>query len=235
MALTGLAAMKQRKKEREEAANRPKANWFSPTAEGVKVRFLQELDDASPNYNADNGLGIIAVERVSPYDFKRRAVCTLETEGKCYPQEWHEEGQRTKLDKNGDEYKGGWRQQTNFYISVLAERDGKTQVEILRRNFNNSFVDDLMEIAEEDGTITEQTFIVKKRGSGTQTTWTLKPSRDGELEVGDAKPYNLEEVALRHVPYDQQPAFFDMLPNGNVPTKTVSEVSSEKKTEEDEW
>jgi len=230
-----LADMKRRKKEREEAANRPKANWFQATTEGVKVRFLQELDEGSPNYNAENGLGIVAVERVSPYDFKRRAVDTLESEGKSYPEEWHKEGQTTGVDKNGEKYTGGWRQRTNFYITVLAERDGKTQTEILSRNFNNSFVDDLIEIAEEDGTITDQTFVIKKRGSGTQTTWTLKPSRDGELEIGDAKAYDLEQVALRHVPYDQQPAYFDMLPSGDVPTKKVSEAAAQPKAQEEEW
>jgi len=232
---SGLAAMKQRKKEREEAANRVKADWFKATPEGVKVRFLQEIDDASPNYNEEQGLAVFAVERQHPVDFKKRAVCTLEEEGQCYPEEWHRELQRVGKYPDGTEYKGGWKQKTNFYISALVERNGEKKVEILQRNFNNSFVDDLIEIAEDEGTITEKTYIIKKRGEGTSTTWSLKEARDGELDVTGVKAYDLDKVALRHIPYDQQPSFFGMPANASSPVATKVEDTPSLSSSNDEW
>jgi len=230
----GLADIKKRQQEREEAANRPKANWFSFPKGGpdsFKVRFMQELDEEASNFDPEQGLAVIAVERVSPYDFKKRALCTLEEEGKCYPEEWHKAAQAAGKDKNGDDYKGGWRQRENFYITVLVERDGKVQTEIIQRNLHNSFVADLVEIHEDDGTITEKTYILKKRGSGTQTQWILKESKD-ELEIGDHKAYDLDQTALRHIPYDQQPAFFG---EGKVAADSGEVEAKKQSSDEDEW
>lgn len=232
--VSGLAAIKQRKQEREEAANRPKANWFSFKKDGpdtLNVRFLQELDEEAANYDPEQGLAVIAVERVSPYDFKKRALCTLESEGKCYPEEWHRAAQESGVDKNGAEYKGGWKQKEFFYITVLVERDGKVQTEIIQRNLHSAFVADLLEIHDDEGTLTDRTYTIKKRGTGTQTQWVIKPAKE-QIDVGDHKAYDLDSVALRHIPYDQQPAFFG---EGKVSTGSNEPVATKAAAEDDEW
>jgi hypothetical protein len=67
-----------------------KARWAKlEDAESVKVRFLQELDPDSPTYNEKAGLGFIAVEHTNPKDYRRKALCTMEDQGKCYGCEQH--------------------------------------------------------------------------------------------------------------------------------------------------
>ena len=67
MAIKGLAAIRQlqeEKKAQEEARNRPKADWFKfpKGTDSVVVRFLQELDEASPGFNPEAGVGLVEVE-----------------------------------------------------------------------------------------------------------------------------------------------------------------------------
>ena len=76
-----------------------KAKWVKlEDSESVKVRFLQELDPDSPTYDQKNGLGFIAVEHTNPKDYRRKALCTTEDQGKCWGCEQHRK-----------DYKAGWK------------------------------------------------------------------------------------------------------------------------------
>ena len=76
-----------------------KGRWVKlEDAESVKIRFLQELDPDSPTYSEKAGLGFIAVEHTNPKDYRRKGLCTMEDQGKCYGCEQHRK-----------DYKAGWK------------------------------------------------------------------------------------------------------------------------------
>jgi hypothetical protein len=67
-----------------------KARWVKlEDGESVKIRFLQELDPDSPSYNEKSGLGFIAVEHTNPKDYRRKALCSMDDQGKCWGCEQH--------------------------------------------------------------------------------------------------------------------------------------------------
>lgn len=208
---TGLARLKQQREEaaaREAARNRPKANWLgtgmiNKAGGSITGRFLQELDEDSPSFNPERGTAVLAVEHEAPGPdgFKRRGLCTADPDdgGDCYP------CQRHQADPTA-----GWKQKENFYINFLAE-DGKTYV--ISRNANSSFVGALMEEAvdeetEEPISITDSDFKITVSGSGTQTQWLIKRLKRAPLDDSKAEVFDLEETALRRVPYADQPKFY---------------------------
>lgn len=242
MALEGLAALKARKQadaERAAARNRPKAEWLTsvfpkPTSKGgvgdvVEVVFLQELDASASGYTEERGIGKVEVEHqgLGKEGFKRRASCTLETEGQCYA----EEKLRADWEANSD-----MRQRTNLYINVAANIDGQWKPFVLTRNFNSSFVDQLMLEAEDEGSITNNVFRINKTGSGTTTSWNLKRLTKEELpDLSDLEVFDIEETVLRHIPYEKQAEWYA----GGAPART--EGASEDRpsgapaTADDEW
>ena len=93
-----------------------KARWVKlEDGESVKVRFLQELDPDSPSYNEKAGLGFIAVEHTNPKDYRRKALCTMDDQGKCWGCEQHRK-----------DFKAGWKGRSRLYINVLVD-DGKEE------------------------------------------------------------------------------------------------------------
>jgi hypothetical protein len=205
MAESGLAALKRKKqenKEREEARNRPKAEWFKfpKGVTAVRARFLQEIDAESANYNPERGLAVLAIEHEAPgkEGFKKRANCTLDDEGRCLACSRH------KLD-----YKAGWRQRQNFYVNALIQVENEEpKVYMLSRNFNSPFVDQLMDAAEDDGTITDKNFRITKTGEGTKTNWILKELKDEPFDDAEAEVFSIEETALRQIPFERQEEWY---------------------------
>ena len=237
--VTGLAAMKQARKEHEEAvtnAKRPKANWFGwkgVVGDTQVVQFMQELDAEATGYSAEAGLAIFPHEHVSPGNYQKRAECILESEGRCAPDEWHNAANAS----GNKDYKGGWRAKVNFYITVLAKgKDdaGKEvmQPQILSRNFYSTFVEDLIDIAETEGTITDRKYIIKKSGSDTTTRWSIKEYKEkGKIvspDVTEEVAYDLKASAVRTVSYDEQAAFFEQ--TSQVPTQDYATASSARTT-----
>lgn len=225
--IKGLKAIKAAQAEKAaaaEAANRPKANWFKlASGQSVKVAFLQELDEESPNYNPDRGTGIIAVEHNAPGPdgWKRRGLCSMDAEGHCYPDERHKQ-----------DPKAGWRQKQNLYINVLVDySDGNGPVSaILSRNANSSFVMQLIDEAAEDGTITDNNFKITRQGEGTSTTWMLKRLKEPAFDSSKAEVFNLEDQ-LREITYENQPAFYGELAVEATSVPAASKVA----TADDEW
>lgn len=223
----GLAAIEKYKADKaaqQEQANAPKANWFNfgkDRPDQQTVRFLQEFSEESPHYSEANGLGFMAVEHVSPENWKRRATCTLDSEGRCFACEQH------KASQGDPEYKGQWKQKTNLYVNVLVDTPDGPRVEVLSRNANSSFVEQLLqELRDEDG-ITDANYRITKSGTGTSTTWTLKRLKGEPLDDKGVEVFPDESV-LRAVEYDRQPKYYDVVVASGAP------VEERKKVEVDE-
>ena len=60
-----------------------KVRWFKiADGQAVKIRFVEELDEDSANYNEARGLALVVSEHTNPKDYKRKAVDTMESEGR---------------------------------------------------------------------------------------------------------------------------------------------------------
>lgn len=210
-AIKGLAAIRKHQEEQKakaEAANRPKAEWFKwPKSVTVATAlFLQELDEEATNYNSERGVGFIQVEHQAPGPdgYKRRANCTIESEGECYACERHSQ-----------DYKEGWRQRQNLYINALVDfgqGEGPKPV-VIQRNANSSFVQALIEEAVEEGTITGTNYRITKVGEGTTTQWLLKALKD-RFDDNGVEVFDLDETAVRKVTYEKQPDYYGAVYSG---------------------
>ena len=179
-----------------------KGRWVKlEDGESVKVRFLQELDPDSPSYNEKNGLGFIAVEHTNPKDYRRKALCTMEDQGKCYGCEQHRK-----------DYKAGWKGRSRLYINVLVD-DGKEDpyVAILSQGSSGKTVTPtLIEYAGEMGSITNLMWRIKRSGTKTDTSYTIIPLAKDEsaFDTSSLELFDLETSAVRDLPYTEQEAFF---------------------------
>lgn len=196
-------------KELNKALDKPqasgdgtKAKWLKlEDGESLKIRFLQELDADSPNYNDKTGLGFIAVEHTNPKDYRRKALCTMDDQGKCWGCEQHRK-----------DYKAGWKGRSRLYINVLVD-DGKQDpyVAILSQGSSGKTITPtLIEYAGEMGSITNLMWRVKRTGAKTDTSYTAIPLQKDEaaFDFASLELYKLEDVAVRDLPYAEQESFF---------------------------
>lgn len=179
-----------------------KGRWVKlEDAESVKIRFLQELDPDSPTYNEKAGLGFIAVEHTNPKDYRRKGLCTMEDQGKCYGCEQHRK-----------DYKAGWKGRSRLYINVLVD-DGKEDpyVAILSQGSSGKTITPtLIEYAGEMGSITNLMWRVKRSGTKTDTSYTIIPLAKDEaaFDASSLELFELETAAVRDMPYTEQESFF---------------------------
>lgn len=164
--------------------------------EQVKVRFLQELDPDSPHYNEQAGGGFVAVEHQHPNDFKKRFVCTMDEEGRCFGCERYAAGEK------------GFKQKQKLYINALVTKaDGSSEVVVVSQgNGPKSVTPQLLEAAGEYGSITNRLFKLKRKGSGqTDTSYTLTPldKDDFEYDASQHELFDLEKVVYM-VPFESQ-------------------------------
>ena len=179
-----------------------KGRWVKlEDAESVKIRFLQELDPDSPTYNEKSGLGFIAVEHTNPKDYRRKALCTMDDQGKCYGCEQHRK-----------DYKAGWKGRSRLYINVLVD-DGKEDpyVAILSQGSSGKTITPtLIEYAGEMGSITNLMWRVKRSGTKTDTSYTIIPLAKDETTFDSSalELFDLETTAVRDMQYTEQESFF---------------------------
>lgn len=220
--LAALRAAAEDHKAKEAARNRPKAEYFSwdknkkaKNTDKILVQFLQELDPSASGYIEERGLAVAAVEHEAPgpKGYLRRALCTQDSEGQCYACE------RKRAD-----YQEGWKTKTNLYINALVDYNGKgdPEVAVISRNFNQSFAQQLMDIAVEEGTITDKVFEITRMGTGTQTIWVLMPTTKARFDDSDAEVFDLKETVLRDVEYDKQATYYGAVWDG-APTDETAE------------
>ncbi len=181
--------------------NKPKVRWLKlADGQAVKIRFLEELDEDSANYSEDRGLAMVVKEHTNPKDFRRRAVDTMETEGRDWAEEMHRK-----------DPKAGWRGRLRFYCNVMVN-DGieEPYVAIWSMGVSKmSVFNTIREYAIETGSVSNMEWKLKRSGSGTDTSYTLIPSApDAEpFEWNNAEPYPIE-MALNNIPYAEQEAFY---------------------------
>lgn len=204
-----LGDLKRRKESKEN--NQESAVWFSglfKNKKKVKVRFLQELTEDADLFDPNRGTFLGALEHTAPgpQGFMRRALDTLETEGRDWAQEQHDENPGL-----------GWGPKENFYINVAVEtfnEEGEKSVvvAILTRSIQSEFVDNLITRFEESQGrgISDQTFWIEKVGSGLQTKWKLSRETDPEKQIDTAglECFDLDKTAVRRVPYAEQQRFY---------------------------
>lgn len=229
--IKGLASIKanqEAQRERAEAGNRPKADWFKfpKKVESITVRFLQELDPEMDNYREDRGVGFIATEHNAPGDkgWQRRALCTID-DGECYACERHKQN-----------YKEGWRQKQNLYINVLADIGDGLKVYVLTRNANSGFSQSLIQEAVDEGSITDANYRITKTGEGTTTQWLLKRLKDEPFDDSKVEVFDLDAAAVREVEYEKQSEYYgavyqeDSAPASSGPSKPAVAAAAD-----DEW
>ena len=178
-----------------------KVRWVKlADGQAAKIRFVNELDQDSANYNEDRGLAVVCSEHTNPKDYKRKAACTQESEGRCFGCEMARK-----------EPKSGWRARLRFYTNVLVD-DGTEDAYIAvwsQGISKQSAFNTIRESALETGSISNLQWKLKRNGQGTETNYTLIPN------VPDSEPFkwdgyeffNLDKV-VREVPYPEQEAFY---------------------------
>ena len=181
--------------------SKPRVKWLKlADGQSVKIRFLEELDEDSANYSADRGLAMVVKEHTNPKDFRRRAVDTMETEGRDWAEEMHRK-----------DPKAGWRGRLRFYCNVLVD-DGieEPYVAIWSMGVSKmSVFNTVREYAIETGSISNLQWKLKRSGQGTETSYTLIPSApDTEpFDWNSVEPFPIE-MALNKIPYAEQEAFY---------------------------
>jgi hypothetical protein len=178
-----------------------KVRWLKlADGQAVKIRFIEELDEDSANYNEARGLALVVSEHTNPKDYKRKAVDTMDTEGRDWAEEMHRK-----------DMKAGWRARLRFYCNVLVD-DGieAPYVAIWSMGVSKqSAFNTIREYALETGSISNLTWKVKRNGQGTETSYTLIPSGPDKepFNWGEIEPFPLEK-ALNKIPYAEQEAFY---------------------------
>ena len=178
-----------------------KIRWVKlADGQSAKVRFMEELDEDSASYSPSRGLAIVVKEHTNPKDFKRKALDTMEAEGR----DWAEE-------MNRKDPKAGWRAKLRFYCNLIVD-DGlePPYVAVWSQGVSKqSAFNNLREYALDTGSISNLEWKLKRNGQGTETNYTLLPSKpDTEpFDWTGFEPFNLDKV-VRHVPYAEQEAFY---------------------------
>jgi hypothetical protein len=189
-------------KNSPQDGDRTKARWVKlDDAQSVKIRFLQELDPDSQSYNEKAGLGFIAAEHTNPKNYRAKLLCTSDDQGRCYGCEEHRK-----------DYKAGWKARSRLYVNVLVD-DGKEDpyVGILSQGTSGkSITPTLIEYATEMGSISNLTWRLKRSGTGTSTEYVaISLGQDSEpFDISSYELYDLEKVAVRDVPYEEQEKFY---------------------------
>ena len=181
--------------------SKAKVRWLKlADGQSVRIRFIEELDEDSPNYSEERGLALVVKEHTNPKDYKRKAVDTMDTEGRDWAEEMHRK-----------DPKAGWRARMRFYCNVLVDdgiEDPYVAIWSMGVSKQSAF-NNIREYAIDTGSISNLTWKVKRNGQGTETSYTLLPSApDTEpFDWKDIRPFPLES-ALNKVPYAEQEAFY---------------------------
>lgn len=243
MAIEGLAGILKYKADqaaKEEARNRPKAEYLSsvfPKETGNEIvgQFVQELDKSHQGYDPEKGLGLLLKEHEPPGrdGFKRRADCTdpeAEDKNDCYA------CLRKDAEWVKDAPDGNWKTKTNLYINFATLIDGKPKVFVLSRNANSGFFDQILQEIKDEGSLMTTSYRITKSGSGTTTNWALKGVKDEMFDISGLDVFDLKETVQRQIPLDEQPAYYGAVWSGRGGSAGATESKSAKVDDDnDAW
>jgi hypothetical protein len=197
-------------KEMEKALNKSprssenqgaKVRWLKlEDGQSVKIRFVNELDEDSPNYDANRGLAMIVKEHQNPKDYRRKAVDTMDSEGRDWAEEMHRK-----------DPKAGWGGRFRFYVNVLVD-DGieEPYMALWSQGVGKqSPFNTVKEYFLDTGSISNLSWKLKRQGTGIDTTYVLFPGAP-DTEPFDWSKYESIplESAVRNVPYAEQEGFY---------------------------
>lgn len=183
--------------------NKPRVRWLKlADGQSVKIRFIEELDEDSASYSADRGLALVVREHSNPKDYKRKALDTMDSEGRDFAEEMYRKDPKAN---------SGWKAKLRFYCNVLVD-DGLEEPYVAIWSMGvskQSVFNTIREYALDTGSISNLTWKLKRNGQGTETNYTLIPT------VPDTEPFDWSgiapfplESALNKVPYAEQEAFY---------------------------
>ena len=213
----GLSAINKAMDKPTNTSDGQKGRWLAlKDNQSVKIRFLQEIDPDSANYNQKAGLGFIAIEHTNPKDYRRKALCTIEDQGQCYGCEQYRR-----------DPKSGWKGRPRFYVNVLVE-DGAEDPYVAIFSLGTgpkSATPEISQYATETGSITNLVWKLKRTGEKTDTNYSIIP-----LPTADVKPidfdkyelFDLEKTAVRDVSYAEQEAFYAGITSDASPESSTS-------------
>lgn len=211
--IQGLAGIREELAKRPAAqdyADRPKARYVSlDDGDSVKLIFLQEIDEGSPNYSEKNGLALFAVQHSNPDNWKKKAKCTADL-GDCYG------------------CARGWRSSVMLYVNVLVD-DGKEDpyVAIWNRGLGKgSVAQALIDIAADEDfeySISDKTFKFARTGKEKNTTYSLSamPKPHGK-NVEDYELFDLSQYVFTVSPDKQENYYTDGQAGATDEAKPVS-------------
>jgi hypothetical protein len=199
--ITGLAGIRK-KMERPKLDDGPRARWLKvEDGQSVKIRFINELDPDSPSYDASRGLAIVVAEHTNPKDYRRKGVCTIEDEGRCFGCEQYRK-----------DPKSGWKSRLRFYINALVDDGAEKYVAVFSQGVSSKSpaTTMLIEYAGDTQSISNLQWRLKRSGTGTQTSYALIPlATDTEkFDWSEYEPFDLEKVAIRSITYPEQESFY---------------------------
>ena len=200
--ITGLAGIRKKMDAKPKMDDSPKARWLKiEDGQSVKVRFVNEIDPDSPHYDPKRGLAIVVAEHTNPKDYRRKAVCSLDDEGRCFGCEQYRK-----------DPKSGWKSRLRFYINALVDDGNEKYVAVWSQGVSSKSPTTtmLIEYAGDTQSITNLQWRLKRSGTGTQTSYALIPlATDSEpFDWGLVDVFDLEKVAIRNVAYPDQEAFY---------------------------
>lgn len=204
---TGLAALQKIAKESQErnSGDFAEVKWFkiAKGGESKTVRFLQELDSTSKNYREENGLAHVFAEHTDPDNFRKKMKCSFEDEGRCFGCEQHKANP-----------KAGWRAKYKLYTAVLVKNDeGDSEVQIISQSTTSrSIFNALVELAQDYDSITDRPVKITRNGEGKDTSYMAMPKDRPDDPYDDFDKWevpDIEKVATRTIPYEDQAAFFN--------------------------
>jgi hypothetical protein len=198
--LANINALLDSKPTRDPSSG-PKVRWVKlADGQSAKIRFIEELDGDSSGYDASRGLAVVVKEHTNPKDYKRKALDTMDSEGRDWAEEMHRK-----------DPKAGWRARLRFYCNVIID-DGlePPYVAVWSQGISKqSAFDTIREYALETGSISNLQWKLKRNGQGIETNYTLIPTTpDTEpFDWTGIEPFNLDKV-VRNVPYAEQENFY---------------------------
>lgn len=197
----GLNAMNAALDKPVPSGGGEKGRWLKlDDGQSAKIRFLQELDPDSPNFDNRAGVGFIAVEHTNPKDYRRKALCSIDDQGRCFGCEMHRR-----------DPKAGWKGRSRLYINILVD-DGNEEpyVAIFSQGTGpKSATPEIIQYAGETGSISNVLWRLKRTGEKTDTNYSIIPlPSDAKVDVSQHELYDLEKIAVRDVPYTDQENFY---------------------------
>jgi hypothetical protein len=220
------------KKEREERDSRPRVEWFSlKNGETKYIRFLQEFDTDMRNYDSKFGTAEFLVEHVSPVEWSRKALCSFESEGRCFACEMDKE--EPKIVEDGKDKWHPWGQKSNFYIYTV---DNKGAVRVMSRPTTGKLFDALVEEVEEnDNSLTDITFKISK-GSANQNPWEIRKTTKEHFDLPEIPELiDLSTAVGLKVAYAEQRNFYLPGTKGDTPSVSTSTKNDDSETIGENW